>query len=492
MANLDDLLPTHVAAPAEQARVWSPYQLACFDAQEASPDNLLIEAVAGGAKTTTLVELSRRAGRKNLQLAFNRNIADELRSRVGYNTEVRTLNSLGHMILMRKRPGAKLNQWKSLNWLRANMSQELFDAAGSTVARAISLAKANAVGIVFSPSENLFSAMIEDIAFDLDLDLVPALARITMRAFLELTSEANEFDFDDQLWVPIANNWTFPAYDTVYVDEAQDLNTIQHIMLRELQKRGARIVAVGDRRQAIYGWRGALSNSMDELKQQFSMEELPLSVTYRCALAITNLAQTIVPQITARDGAPAGELNYLEDYPKIDSYTNNDLIVCRNNAPIFGLALEFIKERRRCRVFSTFMEEVEKFINGFKTETSQELLTKLDKWISVKRQKIHDPMQLVALEDRYEVVSSFAREFKTTREILWQIRQLATSTSGPRISTIHRAKGTESDRVFFLRPDLIPNPKCTTEEQLIQEENLSYVAITRAKLSLNYLPGWLS
>lgn len=46
--------------------------------------------------------------------------------------------------------------------------------------------------------------------------------------------------------------------------------------------------------------------------------------------------------------------------------------------------------------------------------------------------------------------------------------------------TGHGAKGLEYDRVVILRPDLFPHPKAEMDEDIVQEENLKYVALTRA------------
>ena len=54
--------------------------------------------------------------------------------------------------------------------------------------------------------------------------------------------------------------------------------------------------------------------------------------------------------------------------------------------------------------------------------------------------------------------------------------------------TIHKSKGLENDNVFFLAPELIPSRFATQPWQLEQESNLKYVAITRAKNSLIYVP----
>jgi len=56
--------------------------------------------------------------------------------------------------------------------------------------------------------------------------------------------------------------------------------------------------------------------------------------------------------------------------------------------------------------------------------------------------------------------------------------------SGIILSSVHRAKGLEAERVFILKPELMPHPLATSEQELQQEMNIKYVAITRAKKEL--------
>jgi len=58
------------------------------------------------------------------------------------------------------------------------------------------------------------------------------------------------------------------------------------------------------------------------------------------------------------------------------------------------------------------------------------------------------------------------------------------------LSTIHKVKGLESDKVFIIRPDLMPMPHAKGGWQLREEKNLEYVAITRARLELIYDMEW--
>ena len=55
------------------------------------------------------------------------------------------------------------------------------------------------------------------------------------------------------------------------------------------------------------------------------------------------------------------------------------------------------------------------------------------------------------------------------------------------LSTIHKAKGLESDNVFILCPSLMPSKLAKKEWEIETERNLIYVAYTRAKKTLNFI-----
>lgn len=55
------------------------------------------------------------------------------------------------------------------------------------------------------------------------------------------------------------------------------------------------------------------------------------------------------------------------------------------------------------------------------------------------------------------------------------------------LSTVHKAKGLENDRVFILHPELMPHPRALRGWEIEQERNLRYVALTRAKSELYFV-----
>jgi DNA helicase-2/ATP-dependent DNA helicase PcrA len=248
------------------------------------------------------------------------------------------------------------------------------------------------------------------------------------------------------------------------VDECQDLSPIQHIMLERLKARGSRIIAVGDRHQAIYGFRGAKHDSMDDLKELFKMTELPLDISYRCAQSVVREASD----------------------PRL---FDNCLVVCRNNAPMFAAILRHVRAKSPCIVLSNFLDSFQGFIRSFKTVYTTDLMVKVDRWYekeSAAAKAKGFKGKLAALSDKYETVKLLCAEFKRTEDVLGMVKRLGYGVSGPTFATIHKAKGLEHENVYILRPDLMPAIYAQSPEQKRQEANLEYVAITRAKTNLTY------
>src|SRR5690606_36910826 len=73
-------------------------QAACIEAARSTTDNLIISALAGAAKTSTLVMISEAVRTPTLCLAFNKRIAAEMKQRLPSHCEAMTLNSLGHRV----------------------------------------------------------------------------------------------------------------------------------------------------------------------------------------------------------------------------------------------------------------------------------------------------------------------------------------------------------------------------------------------------------
>jgi hypothetical protein len=305
---------------------WSHYQEAIFERFEHSRESLLIEATAGAGKTTVLVELSRimqRAmpGMRGAFLAFNRNIADELGRRIGSGGNVRamTLHSAGNVAWQRSlglEGPARVSGDKVFNIMREVMSWDEQRKWGETTRKLVGFAKG--VGLVpklaWSNPKNNLQGLLDDSAeawqglidhYGLDeeecnIDLV----RKVLAKSIEQAGEV--IDFDDMLFQPVIAGVPFDKYEVVLADECQDLSVIQHEIISRMAGPDTRVIGVGDRNQAIYSWRGAHANSMDLLKERFNMQSLPLSVSYRCPMAVVRHARQWVPRIEYAEDAAWG------------------------------------------------------------------------------------------------------------------------------------------------------------------------------------------
>jgi DNA helicase II / ATP-dependent DNA helicase PcrA len=79
-------------------------------------------------------------------------------------------------------------------------------------------------------------------------------------------------------------------------------------LLRMMVAEGGRCISVGDENQACYGFTGADADAMDLVAQDWNAVRMPLSINYRCSKAVVRHAQTMVPEIEARDQAPEGSI----------------------------------------------------------------------------------------------------------------------------------------------------------------------------------------
>lgn len=495
--DLDNMLPDVQKAPPPEPE-WSEYQNKIFNVVETTTDNISIEAVAGSGKTSTIVKACTLLPKfsDNLFLAFNKSIVKELSARLPYSVSCKTLNALGHGLLMRKLRGSgkspKLNGYRIYDHTRSVLSELEYEEYGPAMVRMVSLARSNAVGIIQENTAQTFLSFMGDYDVDIPMEYEQRAARQASEILRRLIATVEEeFDFDDQLYMPVFYEQSFPSYDTVFVDEAQDLSPIQHLMLERLEARGARIIAVGDSRQAIYGFRGADTASMTRLANRFNMTLLPLSISYRCPKAVVREAQQIVYHIQAHENAPEGSVSHLAEFPEPKDFDSAGMVISRTNAPIFRLALTFLEARVPCHIMTNFGKDLVNFVRNFNTKTTEELQEELQKWHDKEKQKAENRKwygKAQQITDRYEALAPFCESFEFTVQVISALQQLLTTEAGTKISTIHKAKGLEADSVYILRPDLLPAPFAKTEAQVAQEHNLKYVAVTRAKLDLYFLP----
>lgn len=476
-------------------RVWSPYQTAIFTAiGNPNGGNIIVKAVAGSGKSTTLVEgCARTRGYSHVMLAFNKAIAEELKSR-GVNGK--TFHSACYSPVTRARgtPGVETNKLRML--CADNMSRNEEFLYGTFACRLVGLARQGGVGCLVTETPQVWQDIIDHHDLELDNEGATIERAIELASDLLMWSNASHLvDFDDLLYFAVKDNIKLPQFDFVFVDEAQDTNMIQRSLLRKMMKPTSRLIAVGDPAQAIYGFRGADSNSLNMIAEEFHARTLPLTVSYRCGTDIVKHARKWVSHIEAAPGAPTGKVHKLEKEWNTKMFQADDLVVCRTTKPLVQLAYKLMKDRIPAKIMGKDIGAgLASLIKKQKCNTLDELLVKIEIWAAREVEKaIAKKMdaKAEAQQDKadaiYCLADTLSEDERTIQQLLNIIADLFTDRPGTnclKLATIHKAKGMEADRVWWLNSSACPARWARRPWQQEQERNLCYVATTRAKTDL--------
>lgn len=496
------------------SRTWSTQQEDIFEFFANGTGNAVVEALAGTGKTTTIIEGVNRAPERRIVLcAFNKRIAEELQTRItNSNATAKTLHSLGFGIVRRNRKNVRILNGSE----RADAITDAVcsDNVPAQVRRAIS--NIHSKGREMNPhARNLgdLTDIIEqfslapDASFGYDVETVEMLA---LDAMEYAANNYGEIDFSDMIFLPVRNRWMSKEFDLVVVDEAQDMTVAQLEIAQGVCS--GRIVVVGDPNQAIYGFRGADSDSLPRLKDELKARTFPLTVTYRCGKAIVKEAQRLVPTFEAGPNNPDGIISEIEKTALVASANLGDFILSRLNAPLVSVAMALLRSGKRTRIAGRdigkgLIDLTQKLtrksgnsIPMFLAELSKWEEKELDRLMKAKNAAISKlPANAgiagkARVENRFESKSDFIRDqaemlvslaadAKGVRDVESNIAGLFTDDglgqSGViTCSSVHRAKGLEAPKVFVLSKTLYPRGVDR------EEQNIEYVAITRAKNEL--------
>lgn len=473
---------------------WSPYQQAIFTAIETTDDNLIIEAVAGAGKTTTIVEGVKRACGNVVFLAFNRSIATELASR---GVPAKTFHGLCFSPALRS-TGGKLNADKMRDILFAAVNSGALSARDANVyggfaKRLVGLARNSGVGALVPDSESVWTDLVTHHDLDLDDESGNIARGIEIaRALLAEANSWDDMDFDDLLYRVVRDGIRLPQFDVVFVDEAQDTNAIQRAVLRKVSHAGTRIIAVGDPAQAIYGFRGADSSAMDGIATEFNCKRMPLTVSYRCPQAVVEHARQWMTHIEAHESAPVGVVRELVNWKPAD-FNPGDMVVCRAAAPLLATAYAMIRAHKSVMVMGREIGAgLKALVERMQAKGIDRLIEKLEDYLRREIERAvaqQNEQKAAAVADRVEsiqcLIAGLPENTRTIPELFRVIDTLfANKDNAVILATIHKSKGLEAKRVFWLDSSRCPSPWARRDWQRKQEENLCYVATTRAKEEL--------
>lgn len=494
----------------------SPQQEHVLDFVREESGNAVLEAVAGSGKTSTLVEVcdAISSDASVVFTAFNKKIAQEVQRRLGdnhSNVKAATFHSLG------------LSTWKRHEWrseVDGDAVYKLIDSLSTPpqfstfVRRAVSLAKQHCFG-VDSPLDDyknwrhivdhhdleetlMGDEEVSDSALDQSVEDALHWSIQILQACIDHHDEW--IDFDDMLYAPLLHHARFYKHDWVLVDEAQDTNTARRMMVEELLAKDGRVIAVGDRHQAIYGFTGANSDALDLISDQFNCIQLPLTVSWRCATKIVEEAQRYVSHIEAAPDAPPGEVRSLTEleFEKIVPEPE-DVILCRITRPLVSLALRYLaKDIAACVEGRDIGRTLNKLVRKWKkVKKLGQLRNALERHLAKETKRLAKKGKpggkIHTLRDQVESLQAIMdtmHDDDHIEELAQKITSLFQDSEGRHkqiltLSTIHKAKGREWNRVYLYGRNIyMPSKWAKQEWEMEQEDNLAYVAVTRAKREL--------
>jgi|SRR5215467_1360484 len=453
--------------------------------------NFFVRAYAGCGKTTMLEMVGGVIKEPTLYIVFGKADAEKAKEVMPSHVEVTTINSLGHRV-WGKSVGKRLvvDTMKIRNMTKAiiaelpgNSRKDAWDEYDEII-QACGMARH--LGYIpngkFQDARRLcdrdtLQARLESQLTDLAWEVIDDVLFASIKAAYD-----GAIDFDDQIYMSALFGGAFPRFPNVLLDESQDFSPANHAMLVRLIK--DRVGAVGDRWQSIYYFRGAEVNSVDKLIKQFNMEEMPLSVSFRCPRVIVEAARWRVPDfkwindgghhevLSQLDGATIPEGRFDENNQQVGT-----AIVCRNNAPLLKAAFSLLANKRSVQVAgSDIGPRIIRLLKkiGNEADTREDLIFKIDAW---KEEKLLTSNSPATLNDTAECLKVFATWGATLGQAVGYAEHIFKQQNGSiTLTTGHKAKGKEWDVVYHLDPHLLRDDD--------QDLNLKYVITTRARQRL--------
>lgn len=448
--------------------------------------NIKINAFAGTGKTTTLKLISETNTRKKiLYLAFNSAIKNEAMGIFPANTSVKTTHGLAYVAVKKH---TKINLDKLVNYRAIDISKEF----GITYNQAIGTLK-------------IFDNFCNNTKNEISKDDIEHKSAKKMFDLMLIGKMKPTHGFYLKYYYLLLVSGQIPqfTYDIIMLDEAQDTNEVTLGIFEALSSKTK--IYVGDKHQQIYSFRGS-KNALDKIKCD---KKLYLSSSFRFNNDIAQFANKLLRKFK-------NEQVQIESSQELDKSITTNGYISRTNAQLIATISNRIENRKpfvtvrdpneifnlTIEVYYLLNNEKEKIVRNrfLKDFTSDEDIADYAKEVEDFELK----SALKVAKEYKENIFEFQEVAKKFYEA-WKNR--VNNGFEKRIeeilflTTAHTAKGLEWDRVtvaddftdfadlivdfgcdsleeFTKEQDLLPN------QELLDEFNLFYVAITRAKKSL--------
>ena len=489
----------------------SPYQEKIFDFIIHGNGNAVISAKAGSGKTSTCVTAIKLIKPKNkvMFLAFNKSIAEELSQKLkDYpNVEIRTSHGLGFAIIRKNVEGeVELDEFKYRRYVKSNISELTTIDVTLTKNQLYNYIESICALVDFARFNLAQTAEeVKSLAVKYDVPIFFDECDVVIKVLEWGKTELNSIDYTDMVWLPVELSMTARAFqkDFIFIDECQDQSLMSIELFLKCFKRGTRFIAMGDEDQCINTFCGSSEEAFQYMKDYPKTTQFDLPICYRCPKTVVELAKTLVPDIKCREDAPKGDII---EKCWTSSLQSGDMVLCRSKAPLLKVYTKLLRKGIQCYIkgqdigtnLKKLIEEVdiEELNTNLKSDgvfvrLYDNLFEIRNKLMESKGLDYQDATLTNYITNRYDMIKALtvlAENYTTKTELLSHIDEIFDETrEGVILSTIHKAKGLEADNVYILCNSSMPSSLAKKEWEKNAEQNLIYVAYTRAKKKLGFI-----
>lgn len=460
-------------------------QTACVDAF-LTGKALRVNAYAGTGKTTTLASMANATRKPGVYLAFNKSIATDAARKFPRHVSCSTVHAMAFRAMRGVYDADKMTGTISGGYLAARYGYKPV-----SVNRDVTITpRGQGVLVAGTIGRFLRSGDADMHARHVPLDGALALLTDAERAQVSrqvlitagrVWSEMRDPDntlpltHDGYLHLWVMGSPQLPG-EYVFLDEAQDTNGIVLRLVRS--QKAAQIVAVGDRWQQLYEWRGA-QNAMQVLPCEI---ERRLATSFRFGEALAGNASAVLGLL--------GESVPLRGNPEspgmLAQVTKPDAILARTNALAIAEVVSALDRDERPHLVGgtsqmvKTLEAIEGLQDGHASELPEFIGFK--HWHEVERAS--EEPDGAELRQWVRLVGDYGTsDLRRALQVLPSNEANATVV----ISTGHKSKGREWPQVR-LCDDFLPGSAKTGGDTADSELMLYYVACTRARKVLDLPP----
>lgn len=320
---------------------------------------------------------------------------------------------------------------------------------------------------------------------------IDAFARRIVRQAGADTPTGRDFDTVVRDAAVVLDSPEAPAFKHVIVDEVQDVSGVRQVLISAALRRSIGFTILGDPAQSIYGFRSDSGASLlDAVAADFpSASRLDLTVDHRTTTSTARVAAGARAAVLQAGGVDARDrlLRVLRDLPRVSeaslalvlrSAQDGPAVICRTNGDVLRLSTELRRQEVRHRIQSGADASVPPrwIADVLRTVEGDSVTREAYGSLSTER----GAAWADASWDALRIASSGTPEvvqMQTLRERLGRVPQTPVDGGPPLpvLSTVHRVKGLEYDRVFVVEP--VPR----RNDDVVEEARVLYVAMTRAR-----------